>query len=78
MAWKAGSHAQPYKKAGNYSSIANRGIEIKCFDQVDCKNICRWVSMNNFTLLQENEGPIYSPGFLAFSILLALAVIYFM
>ena len=31
--------------------------------------------MNNSTLLQQNEGPINSPGFLAFFILLAVVTV---
>ena len=34
-----------------------------------------WASMNNSTLLQENEGTISSPGFMTFFILLAVVTV---
>ena len=40
--------------------------------QAACNKVYTWASMNNSTLLQENEEPINSPGFMAFSILLAV------
>ena len=43
--------------------------------QADCNKACTWASINNSTLLQENEGSIHSSEFLALSILLAVVTV---